>query len=70
MADKSRQRIPEAEWNSHRLQIERLFIEEDKSLDQVLHVLKTDYNFTVRCVHIPKTSTLWYSVVVPLADTI
>jgi hypothetical protein len=50
MADGSRQRIPEAEWNSHRLEIETMFIEEDKSLDEVLHVLKTGHNITVRCV--------------------
>jgi hypothetical protein len=49
MADRNRQRIPEAEWNSHKLEIETLFIEEDKSLDEVLHMLKTHHNITVRC---------------------
>jgi hypothetical protein len=64
MAGRSRQRIPEAEWSLRRTVIETSYIEEDKSLAEVLDVLKTDHNFIVRYVSFLYTSVLRRDVVI------
>ena len=36
------------DWESHKNEIQRLFVQEDKSLDEVMTILSTTENFHAR----------------------